>query len=233
MQKKQKQVVEALQRVQDFLGANPLPPPQEYGTPKAFLDAVVATLTGHSTDQAAGGRQTRAERDREATLSRRLRELHLRPISLIARASLREKPGIDKALRMPAQRITTLRLINEAIAIREAVTPHEADFVTAGRPATFLAQLDAAIEALRSAFLGKARELGRRVGAGEGLDDEIQRGRDAVKLLDAMITTAFAGQGDVLARWRMAKRIRKSTGGVPVVPATGGTADENADTQAA
>lgn len=229
MQGKQKQVLEALLRVQEFIRASPLPPPQEYGAPRVILDQVVATLTGQATTQITGNRLGRAEMQREAALRRALVELHLRPISLIAKASLRKAPGIGKALTMPRPQLPTSQLINEALAIRDVAVTYENRFVESGRPADFLEKLNEAIAALSSAMLGKAQNYGRRVGAGQGLVDTVREGRDALKLLDAVVTTVFAGNPDVLGRWRIARRIRALPSATPVVPATGGTADENAD----
>lgn len=226
MQARQKQVIEAYQRVQDFLAANPLPGGTGYGTPKELLDEVVARLTDHSTDQVAGGRLGRAETQRQKALRTSLRELHLKPISKIAKATLADEPGIDRALKIPAPQLSTTRLIAEAKAIRESVAQHEPTFVKNGRPADFLQRLDAAIEMLRQSFLGKGRNVGRKVGAKEGMAQEIQRGRDAVEMLDAIVTTSFVGQREVIARWKLAKRVQGVPGGGGPA-ATGGTAEEN------
>ena len=213
MQSKQKQVIEAYQRVQDFLNANPAPPPATNGAPKELLDQVVGRLTDHTTDQVAGGRMSRAETQRQKRLRTQLRELHLRPISTIARAVLNDAPAIDRALRMPAPQLSTTKLIAEAMAMRDTIAPHEAVLVSNGRGADFLARLDAAIEELRQSQLGRARNVGRKVGAKAGLSQEIRRGRAAVDMLDAIVTTAFVGNQEVLAKWRAAKRIQLLPGG--------------------
>jgi hypothetical protein len=220
-----KQVIEALKRALDFVLANPLPDGGEYGAPRALLEDVLSALNEHTTSQASGGRQQKQEREREEALSRALRNVHLLPISLIAKASMREKPGIQRALKMPRPQLTTTKLIADAKAIREVAATYEQEFIQLRRPVNFLAQLDQAIADLDAAHRGKATQLGRRVGGSEGLVEEITRGREALKLLDALIITAFARKPDVLARWRMAKRIRglPSGGG----STTGGTADEN------
>jgi hypothetical protein len=213
MQKRQKQVIEAYQRVQAFLADHLLPPPGSYGEPKNLLDDVVARLTTHSNDQVAGGRFGKADTQAQKTLRKVLREQHLKPIAKIAGAVLRGSPGIDKATRMPKPQLTTTQLIAEAGAFRVAATLYEQAFVRNGRPADFIARLDAATEALRQAQLGKARNLGKAIGAKGGMSDEIIRGRDAVEMLDAIVTTSFAGNSEVLAQWRSAKRIRATSGG--------------------
>lgn len=224
---RQKQQVEAYERAQDFLNTHPAPSGRTYGKAKDTLDGVVGRLTGHRTDQTGGSRLSKAERRREKALQRSLRELHLSPISKIARATLSESPGIEKALKMPAPQLSTTQLIDEAMGMREAVTVYAPTFVANGLPGDFLEQLDAAIAALRGAMLGKARNVGTKVGARAGIAQEIKRGRSAVQMLDAVVTTAFAGDKDTLVKWRVAKRVRAQRGGRPTVPATGGTADEN------
>ena len=225
MQARQKQVVEAYERVQDFLAANPAPAGTSYGAPKELLDEVVKRLTEHRTDQVAGGRLRRGETKRTKALRASLRDLHLSPISKIARATLADAPGIEKALRMPAPQLSATKLIDEAKGMRDAAARYADVFVRNGRPEDFLARLDAAAEELRQSVLGKARYAGRRVGARAGLGQEIQRGRSAVQMLDAIVTTAFAQNMEVRAKWRIAKRIQGVPGGG--IAATGGTAEEN------
>lgn len=235
---KYKQVIEALERALAFLGWNPVPPPASYGEPKVLLERVVARLREHAADQVAGVRLARAERKRQKELRKVLRELHLRPISLIAQASLRSAAGIEKALRMPAPQLPVTKLLSEADAMRKAASLYEPVFVKCGRPKDFLAQLDRAMGDLRKAFLGTAAQQGTRAGASAGIVQELKEGRSAIQMLDAIVSTSFAGNPDVLTRWRIAKRIRGlPSGGVepalPEIPATGGTADENAAPQAA
>jgi hypothetical protein len=225
MQARQKQVIEAYQRVQDFLAAHPVPPPGSYGPPKQLLDEVVARLTDHSSDQVAGGRLSRADTQRQKKLRTALRELHLRPISKIARAALSDMPAIDRALRMPAPQLSTTALIAEAAAMRDAVSKYADVLIKNGRPEDFLAKLDAASEELRQSILGRARNVGKKVGAKAGLKQEIQRGRAAVEMLDAIVTTTFANDSNLLAKWRIARRVQSVPGSG--VSATGGTAEEN------
>ena len=208
MERRQKQVIEMYQRVQDFLGANPPPTSAGYTIQKQALDGVVAKLTGHSTDQATGKRLTRAEFTRQRALRRRIREEHLGPIAKIARATLSDVPGIEKALRMPAENLSTGKLLQEASAVRAAASKYAPVFIESGRPEDFLTTLDSACEELRVSVLERARGVGQHVGAKAGMEKEIKRGRKAVDLLDTIVTSAFAGRLDILAKWRVAKRLR-------------------------
>lgn len=226
MHARQKELIEMYQRVQDFLGANPPPASEAYAAQKAILDQVVDRLSDHYEDQSVGQRLSRQETRRQSALRRRLREECLVPLAQIARAH-RDVPGLDVATRTPSQRLSTLRLIQEAGGIRAAVATQPAVFVASGQPADFLARLDAAIDDLRQSTLGKARNVGTHVGARRGLGDEIRAGRKAVEILDTIVRAAFRGQGTLLAKWKLARRVKHPAGGGLSIPATGGTADEN------
>jgi hypothetical protein len=181
-------------------------------------------------NQVLGRRQRHGEVEAEPTLTRALREEHLAPISRIARAILADAPGIEKALKMPEYYITTLTLISEANAMRDAAAFYEDQFVDAGRPTDFLAQLDAATETLRQCMLGKARNLGLQVGAGAGLERQIQHGRSVLEILDTIVRAAFRDNQQLLAEWRSARRVRAKPGGVGAASAQGDTAPDVAPT---
>ena len=213
MKSRQRRVIEAYQRVQGFLQAHPLSPPGDYGEPKQMLDDAVVRLTDHSREQVSGSRMRRAGRENETALRRVLREQHLRPITLIAQAQLEGSPGLEEALLMPAPTLPTIKLVAVAESFHRAVTPYESLFVRSGRPADFLAQLEAATQALQQALQSKERHLATQIGAGAGLNDEIVQGRRAIKMLEAIVRTSFPTANDVLAEWRSARRIRRPTGG--------------------
>lgn len=238
MLSQQKQSIEMLQRVQDFLRENPPPESAGYTVQKKTLDDIVARLADHSTDQVAGRRLSRAETQRQKGLRRKLREEHLSPIAQIARATLPDVEGVANALRVPNENLSTLKYCAEAKGMRAAVTPYVAAFVEAGRPESFLEQLDAAIEEVRQSVLGKARTVGQHVGAKAGMRQEIKRGRQAVELIDTIVRAGFRGKPDILARWRSAKRLRLLSGagagaGTTADPSSAATAPSSAVSTAA
>jgi hypothetical protein len=221
---KQKQLIESYQRVQAFLQANPAPAPVSYGGPKEELDDVVAQLSGHSTEQVVGTRLSAAERSRQQSLCNKLRDHHLRPIVAIARATMADLPGIEKALRLPPKLLSVTKLVAEANAIKESVAQYEPAFVKNGRPVDFLAQLSAAIDAVSQCTMGRAQLVGRQVGAKAGIAQEARRGRHAVEMLDSIVRVAFEGNDVVMRTWEVAKRVKALPGGggasvvAPVVP---------------
>jgi hypothetical protein len=223
---KQKQLIESYQRVQAFLQAHPAPTPINYAGPKALLDDVVSQLSGHSSEQLVGQRLSAAERRRQQSLCSKLREHHLRPIVTIARATMADLPGIEKALRLPPKLLSVTKLVAEASAIKEAAAQYEPAFVKNGRPADFLVQLSAAIDALNQCTMGRAQLVGRQVGAKAGIAQEARRGRYAVDMLDSIVRVAFEGNDVVLRAWEVAKRVKAVPGGGAVTPAPALTPDE-------
>jgi len=222
-----KQLLESCERVLDFLVAYPPPnPPAKYAERKAELEACVARVHELASDASSGRKASRDMTERQYTLARRLRKEHLLPISRIAKALLGTDPTIQQALKMPDEGIPYARLAAEAEGMRKNAAVHEQVFVDNGRPADFLARLDAAVAELREALMVRDRTVRLHVGANKGLKPEIARARRIVAMLDAYVQDAFAGNAEVLARWRSAKRVKLSPTGAGV-QATGGTADEN------
>ena len=213
MRTRQKQRIEAYERAQAFLESHPPSESPAYLAQKRELDEVVAALQRHTTGQSASSRLGRAGTVYKRALVTELREQHLTPIAHIARALLAEAPGIEKALKMPDYYMSPLRLVAEAMAIREAAWLYEAQFIHAGRPQNFLEQLDAAIEALREAIRAKEERLGEQVGSSAGIAADIKRGRRVIDVLDTIVKDAFRDDGALLAEWRNAKRVRARPGG--------------------
>ena len=208
MQLKQKQLIEMCLRVNAFLAAYPPPASPGYTAQKATLDDIVAKLGEHSTDQVAGRRMSRAETQRQKALRRTLREEHLAPIAQIARAMLSDKPGIEKALRLPSASLSSLGLAAEADGMRAAAAQFADTFIQCGRADDFLAQLERAANEVRASVVGVATNTGQQIGASHGLKGEIKRARKAVDVIETIVRAAFGSKPEVMARWFAAKRIR-------------------------
>src|SRR5687767_5788092 len=170
-----KQLLERYERVQDFLAANVPPnPAPTYATWREELTRAVARLNALLGDAVSGRKDSRDDTKRQYVMRRVLREKHLAPIARIAKAQLASDPVVVKALSMPDSQQPTMKLVAEAIAFRGKAAEHEQVFVQAGRPQDFLARLDAAIENLRATVIGRARSVGKHVGAREGLKQTIK-----------------------------------------------------------
>jgi len=226
MLSRHKQLLGSFERVQDFLKLFPLPtPPAKYAARKAELDATVTRLHALLGDQSQGQRDSRDDTKRQRAIRKLLRENHLAPISRMAKAVLPNDKTIQKGFAMPDVQLPTQKLIAMTEGIRTKAAEYEQVFVENGRPADFLARMDAVVESLRETLLGRARNVGRHVGAKAGLGQALAEGRRNVQLLDAMVLDGFAGNAELIAKWRLAKRVQDVGG--PSFRGTGGTAEEN------
>ena len=213
MQGSQKQLIEAYQRVQAFLGANPAPDPASYAEPKRVLDEVVAELMDHSSAQVSGQQSSQAEKRRQDAAMRTLRDRHMRPIVRVARFAIQLDPGIEQDLRMPTSTLGVVKLLSAAKTMREKAAPYKEVFVKNGLPADFLERFVEAESAVARATVNRGTNVGKHVGARAGLTDQLKRGRRAVDALDAIVLNAFADKPVVLAAWRVAKRVKALPGG--------------------
>ncbi|HJQ18744.1 MAG TPA: hypothetical protein VJ867_00250 [Gemmatimonadaceae bacterium] len=240
MNNRQKQTVEAFRRVSAFIAAHPLPSPQTYGEPVALLEDVVEQLTSHSNLQETSKRLRKAQTQNLQTAKAALRDLSLRPISQIARAALRGSPGADRATKLPVAFAPVEHLLAIAAAFRSVGETYQDVMLKNGRPADFLTVLDDAVMRVQQAAAASVSVERTKVGASGALAAELKRGRDAVEMLDATVTTAFAGSASVLDEWRNARRIRaypvrSSTEpqAAPVAPAAPAEAAASATAKAA
>lgn len=207
MERKQKQQIEAYGRIRAFLADHPLESPTTYGAPQRMLEEVIARLDSLAVTKSEGGREYGGGTIRLKALHRELRVRHLRPIAAIARAVMGEAPGIGVALRLPANSVAVTRLVTEAQAIRNAVSPYAESFVENGRPIDFLQQVDAAVAALQGCLVARDRRKVERMGARKAIRDEIRRGRNAVDMLDAVVRSRFVNAPFTLAKWEAARRL--------------------------
>jgi hypothetical protein len=210
---KQKRAIESFLRVQAFLISHPAPTPFDFSTGKSELDAVIDELAAQSLVQAAGRRNSRQETQRLKRAIEVLRLHHLRPIVRIARATMRNRTGIQAALRTPRGNMPVVKLLQESRAIRMVAEQNSSVFLQKGRPQDFLAQLDAAIAAVRTCFVTRAEQLNASIAANDGITQEVSRGRQAVAMLDSVVSVAFENNDAVLREWEITKRAQALPGG--------------------
>jgi hypothetical protein len=197
------------------LERNPAPEPATYAGQRDVLADVIARISDHSSAQVYGTQVARAERSKQKALLRTLYEKHMRPIVAIGKAEMADEPGIQDALRIPPLSVGPLKLLAAAAALRDAVALYQPRFVRNGRPADFVDQLKAAMDAVEKSMGDHANNVGNRVGARKGIQMELRRGRGALAVLDSIVRASFAGNSVVLARWRIAKRVRGLPSGGP------------------
>jgi hypothetical protein len=137
----------------------------------------------------------------------------MRPVVRITKLAIQPEPGVTEKLRMPKVARTSVELVAASNAMRGAAAPYRATFIANGLPEDFLERFAAAEEAVTASVRTRGTNAGMKASAGVGMDEEIKRGRAAVDALDSMVRIVFDGDEEILAAWKVAKRIKAVRGG--------------------
>jgi hypothetical protein len=155
-----------------------------------------------------------------------MRRLRTALISPVVRASKRIMPD-DPELRavIKISRLTTYRAtIVAANGLAERVGPHKAKFVDAGLSENFVEVLQSSAAELQQTLNERSDHVARRAHATAGIEAEYARGRDLVKILDAMLSSLWAKDPARLAQWKSVSRLpspdKKGKSARPVTPTT-------------
>lgn len=220
MQTRQKQVIDMIVRVRAFLAAHPSIDPVSYAVPLAVLDGAIGQLREYAGAQLSGVTLKRAQLEKAEKLARRLMDWHVRPLVTIAEALSDDGVPMPKLTQPPAD-ITFTRLIAAVDAVADSARPFEAQFIEAGRPVDFLAQLAAARAELERTLGNRAEERGKHIGATVGISVQLRKARAALKRIDALVRIAYEGNAVVLQRWKAAKRVFAAPTSARPEPGTG------------
>jgi hypothetical protein len=206
MRNTQSAVVMALRQVQDFMTthADQLGNLNESDA-RTALDDVEATLSGYAASQtsARGGRK--AAIARQSVLKNALLVKYLRPIAAIAEAQLDHAPDFAE-LTLPKPLSTISQLLAAATAMGNAAAKYRDTFVKAGMTPTFLAELEAAANALQHNTTSKSKAVSSHIGATSGLKVATKQAHKVVKQLNALIEAQLASNPALLAQWKATKR---------------------------
>jgi hypothetical protein len=216
MDREARSALSSFQRVQEFLAQLPTSSdaPVTLGAQATELNEVIARLSSNSVDQEAGSRFARVHTESQRRLRKALYAEHMQPISRVAREVFGAS-GMDRAFRMPHQTTVNQRLLAAAGAMAEAAQKEREVFVKHGLPEDFIEQLKACAAALETARDAKVQSRRRLVTATADVQEQVKRGKKAVRLLDAILRPRLAKDPELLAAWRSAKRVPPATA-VPV-----------------
>lgn len=224
-----KRALESFVRVDQFLQDNPVSGPMTYAGPREVLSDVVRQLREFAGAQFSGRHLSTTELGRQRELSRRILVQHVRPLVAIAKSHLPpdEEGRLPSALRMPKGAVGVTTLLQVCDGMIDATRPYEAAFIANGLPADFLTRFTAVRNELDAILRGRATLVGVHVGAGQGVQMQVRRGRRAVDRLDAIVRASFDGDAVTLGRWRVAKRMpRRGTGVTEELGAEGAALEE-------
>jgi hypothetical protein len=216
MQQDQQRQLDALRRVQDFLDTHA----DRVGALKESegrqqLDDTVEQLATHGDDQGTSDLEMAGQIKREKSLISDLRAQHMQPIATFARAKLRGVPDFA-ALTKSGSKMRPKQLVQSARAMATAAAPHADALTRGGFPSDTIAQLGAAAKSLEDAITERANTKVRRIGATKGIHVELAKGREAVTMLNAVVSKQFARDKTFLAAWRAAYRVLAKAGVVRV-----------------
>jgi hypothetical protein len=205
MQTQHGKLIEALNRVEQFLDTNP----------SAMAGIVTSTahqqfsasrqrLVEHMTSQNEHQRGIRTRVIALRLLRTQLIQQHMRPIAILAKAQL--PVGERSALTVPSTNRSFVAFVAAGAGMARAARVHEATFLAAGFPADFIEALLGAAEALNQGITTKGESVGLRVKATGGLKAEARVARTNLKLLDTRIRGSVT-DGALLAQWRNIRRV--------------------------
>ncbi|MCC6930553.1 MAG: hypothetical protein IT359_16315 [Gemmatimonadaceae bacterium] len=191
------------------------------------LAAIVARIGDQATTQDASASAAQAATALKRSLASTLRLEYVRPIARIAgklfpedvelrRSFVKEPPRDDEGL------------IQLASAFAERAEQYKELFVARGLAPDFVERLEKAIDDFRDVLVVRALEQARRASASVALLEELSRGRDQVRLVDAMLAPRLASRPEQLAEWRRITRFARARAADEGSPAPGASAGAGA-----
>jgi hypothetical protein len=165
----QKARLNALQRMQKFLDdhADALGTISK-STSRTDLDAAVAGLEQFGAQQEAA--QTEATSRTKLTHIARedLRLNHMQPIAMIARKKL-SQTGAIQDLALPKKSVSDQTLVQKGLAMVNVAAQYSQVFIDQQLPADFIAQLQAAVDAVKQAVLAQGVARAQEVNGTNGV----------------------------------------------------------------
>ena len=145
----------------------------------------------------------------------------LRGLRRTARAIEITHSGVENIFQVPRSR-NDERLISAARASADAAQPLSDQFIAHGHPTTFIADLEADIDAFAATIVDQSTARETHIGAGAGISETLAEAFEIVRRLDAIVPLAIGHDAETLAAWKTARRVArlrsKTTGDQPPAP---------------
>ena len=205
-------VGQSLERVQQFLDANAgVVGAANQTDAREQLDAAVLKTRTQVDEQGLRVREAFGEVRNKRHLENVLTQKYMKPMARFARAQLQGVPNYA-ALTPSGNRLTGARLVNAARSMAKAAVPYAAQISATKFPADFLTQFGKAADAVAASISTASESRRRRAGATNGLTEVLKQGRTAVQTLDSVVSHMILGNAALLAEWRQAQRVTRSSG---------------------
>ena len=223
MKASQQRKMDKFEREDVFMTDNAADFPPATPGGKAFSDLadVISEIRNLAAEQISG---TDGSRQQVSVKDEDMDDLlfQIRQINRAANAFEVEIPGSEKQFRLPRSR-SEQNILATARAFYKDATPIAATFIDYGLAATFLADLQATIDAVETrAALADSAE-GQQSAATGGLVDATMRGMNISRRLDAIVRIKYAANPSKLAAWTVASHLERHTPvpRTPVIPEEG------------
>lgn len=173
----------------------------------AAITEVIRNLRESAATQTSGavGRTT----TQKAVLRDAIRR-QMKDISRTARALGTNNVGLQRLFRIP-NGDNDANLIATAREFATEAANFKADFLRLAMPADFIEVLTADIEAFEQALNNKATAKVTGITATASIDDELKRGMDKVRIIDAIARNVYGNNPAKLAAWTSARHIARIT----------------------
>lgn len=157
----------------------------------------------------------------------------LHAVAQTARVLARETPGLDREFELP-RRATDQTKVTAGRKFARDAEPLRSRFIAHGMPATFVADLDAVVEAFERATRDFSAGRGERLAARTGIGSALAAGLAAVQALDVIVTNHLRDNEVACTVWERDRRTgypQKDAAPAPATPAA--PAPEGSSTEAA
>lgn len=219
MQRKQQHTLDSLHRVQAFLdGHADVTGSLKQTEARKQLDEAVDAASAHQNDQGTAERVLAGSGESVRQLMGSLKADHMTPVAKFARANLRGVPNFKALAHVPTN-LQGASLVGAARAMATAAVPYADTLAKAQFPEESVTELAAAADALKAALDGRMAAKSQRIVATAGVRHELGLGREAVAMLDPIVTKRLARYPELLAGWRSAKRMTAMPQSAVVAPA--------------
>ncbi len=171
-----------------------------------IVRAAITALENYSAAQLSGasGRAVEQKSTIRAAIRRKMKRY-----SRTARALNIDDAGFRRLFRVPDNDSDQLLLATAREFVVEA-RRFAAEFAGLGIPATLADELEADINAMEAAMTAKASGKIESVGATAGIDEQIEDGMNAEKILDSIMHNVYFDNPVKLAQWQSARHIKKA-----------------------
>lgn len=210
MKDSQVRELDAGQRVRAYAKTRPADFPA--GSRAAIVLAVVGAAITEVEQQAA--RQVAANLDYQESTEQKQAAINTvleqrRAISQTARSINPQLPGIADQFKM-GRGGSDQELLNRARADIINATPIATEFTSRDLPASFLTDLQAAIDAVDAAEDRQSAALAAQTAATAALAAALKQLREALSELDAIMRNKYRTDPGALAAWRSASRVERA-----------------------